>query len=165
MRVIWYATGVMSEKRISPPFETNTQQLLMQLRTTPQISKALTLAAELHHGQLYEDEPYINHVLRTALRVQAKLSDLASDTLLEKNLCEDLVVAALLHDSVEDTVISIEEIADCFGLYVAQIVEDVTYTDEDEATDIDKLAKFRRHEASKLVKWSEIGRASCRERV
>lgn len=145
----------MAERLATPPFETDTERLLSQLEATPRISQALTLAGELHDGQTYEDEPYINHVVRTALRVQAKVSELADGSIPDENLYEDLIVAALLHDSVEDTAISIEEIADCFGLYAAQIVEDVTYTEEDSTAGIDKVAKFRRHAASKLVKWAD----------
>ena len=59
-------------------------------------------------------EPYIIHPLATA------------DILLELEVDCDTLVAALLHDTVEDTGITVEEIAEHFGEDVAMLVDGVT---------------------------------------
>lgn len=56
------------------------------------ITRALGLAARLHAGDRRQREPYLNHVLRVAIRVIShyRVHD------------ADVVCAALLHDAVED---------------------------------------------------------------
>ncbi len=56
------------------------------------VSAALELAAELHRDDGYGREPYVNHLLRVAIRIVSHYE--VRDT--------DVVVAGLLHDSVED---------------------------------------------------------------
>jgi (p)ppGpp synthase/HD superfamily hydrolase len=84
---------------------------------------ALGLAADLHADQRRKgtDIPYVSHLLAVAAIV------------LEAGGDEDQVVAALLHDSVEDqpTRISIDALAEQFGPEVARIVEACSDTQED----------------------------------
>ena len=54
--------------------------------------RALTLAADLHHSDRRQDEPYLNHPLRVALRIICHYHVLDAD----------VICAALLHDTVED---------------------------------------------------------------
>lgn len=61
-------------------------------------------------------EPYINHLLEVATLV-AEATD-GADT--------NLVIAALLHDAIEDCEVPRELIAEIFGEDVASIVEEVT---------------------------------------
>jgi len=63
-----------------------------------------------------EKDPYINHPLEVAKLIQTvgKCND------------ENILKAALLHDVVEDTDVSIEEIQQEFGPVVASIVKEVT---------------------------------------
>ena len=76
---------------------------------------AFTFADAAHHGQLRKSgEPYIIHPLAVAEIV----ADLGLDV--------DSVIAALLHDCLEDTSSTHEEIAKKFGVPVAELVEGVT---------------------------------------
>jgi len=79
------------------------------------IRKAYTFALEHHQGQTrVSGEPYITHVIEVA-HIAAKLRlDIFS------------IAAALLHDTVEDTSVSIEDIKNEFGNDVAEIVDGVT---------------------------------------
>jgi (p)ppGpp synthase/HD superfamily hydrolase len=69
-----------------------------------------------HKGQLrkYTGEPYIVHPARVAQIVQSVTSD------------PDVIAAAWLHDVVEDTTVTLEEIRKEFGDNVARIVSEVT---------------------------------------
>ena len=68
------------------------------------IEKAYKIASEAHQGQLRKSgEPYIIHPLCVAII----LADLELD--------KETIVAGLLHDAVEDTVMTTEEIAQEFG--------------------------------------------------
>lgn len=79
------------------------------------IKKAYYLAEELHKGQKRQSgEDYIIHPLNVA------------DILAQMHADRDTICAALLHDTLEDTPISKEEIAENFNETVANLVEGVT---------------------------------------
>lgn len=79
------------------------------------IEKAYHLAAQFHDGQMRKSgEPYIIHPLSVAL------------ILADMELDKETIVAGLLHDTVEDTSMSLEEIAKEFSPEVADIVNGVT---------------------------------------
>lgn len=82
----------------------------------PLVQEAMRFATEAHLGQRrkYTLEPYIVHPSRVADLVSAVTYEPA------------VIAAAWLHDVVEDTSVTIEEIADKFGETVAQLVADVT---------------------------------------
>ena len=85
--------------------------------------KALTFAAHKHRDQRRKDaeaSPYINHPIALA------------DVLVNEGGVTDVEVlcAALLHDTVEDTATTHEELVDAFGSRIARIVAEVT-DDED----------------------------------
>ena len=76
---------------------------------------AFTYADAEHHGQLRKSgEPYIIHPLAVA------------DIVADLGLDVDSVIAALLHDCIEDTNATHDEIAKKFGAPVAALVEGVT---------------------------------------
>ena len=79
------------------------------------VKKAYEFSLQHHTGQLRASgEPYLVHPLEVAL----VLADMRLDT--------TAIAAGLLHDSVEDTHVKIEEISAEFGEQVAHIVEGVT---------------------------------------
>ncbi len=79
------------------------------------IHKAYVFTAKVHHGQLRQSgEPYLIHPLNVAF------------ILAEWNLDEETVVTGLLHDTVEDTVATADELRGLFGDTVAQMVDGVT---------------------------------------
>ena len=76
---------------------------------------AFTFADNAHSGQLRKDgSPYITHPLAVA------------EIVAELELDTDSIIAALLHDCIEDTGVTHEEIAKLFGATVADLVEGVT---------------------------------------
>ena len=81
--------------------------------------KALAFAAHKHRDQRRKDaeaSPYINHPIALA------------DVLVNEGGVEDVEVlcAALLHDTVEDTATTQQELVDAFGARIARIVAEVT---------------------------------------
>ena len=82
---------------------------------TKRLFDAFTYADAEHHGQLRKSgEPYIIHPMAVA------------DIVADLGLDVDSVIAALLHDCIEDTAATHEEIAKKFGKPVAELVEGVT---------------------------------------
>ncbi|HZT64874.1 MAG TPA: bifunctional (p)ppGpp synthetase/guanosine-3',5'-bis(diphosphate) 3'-pyrophosphohydrolase [Acidimicrobiales bacterium] len=85
---------------------------------TSTIARAYALADRAHAGQVRRSgEPYIVHPLAVA----AIVGELGLDDL--------TIAAALLHDAVEDTRLTIEELAEEFGPVVTSIVDGVTKLD------------------------------------
>jgi GTP diphosphokinase / guanosine-3',5'-bis(diphosphate) 3'-diphosphatase len=83
------------------------------------IRKAWEFCVRYHEGQLRASgEPYIIHPLEVA------------EVLAEMKLDATAIAAGLLHDAVEDTPVTSEEISTAFGEQVAHIVEGVTKIDK-----------------------------------
>ncbi|MFC8718310.1 RelA/SpoT family protein [Kitasatospora sp. NPDC057198] len=81
----------------------------------PLLTRAYRLAEESHRGQTRKSgEPYITH----PLAVTMILAQLGSDT--------TTLVASLLHDTVEDTEVTLAQVAEDFGPEVAYLVDGVT---------------------------------------
>ena len=95
------------------------------------VEKAYVYAAKVHDGQVrLSGEPYLSHPLEVSYILSQMHLDIPS------------IAAGLLHDTVEDTLATIEEIAELFGSDVADIVDGVT-----------KLSKIQFH--SRLHKQAE----------
>jgi len=79
------------------------------------VKRAYERAAKAHSGQRrLSGEDYVNHPMEVA----AILADLELDA--------ETIAAALLHDTVEDTALTAEEVESEFGPEVARLVEGVT---------------------------------------
>ena len=83
------------------------------------IIQAIAFAAEKHRNQRRKDadaSPYINHpiALANVLANEAGISD------------EKVLIAAILHDTIEDTETTAEELVAVFGEDIAAIVLEVT---------------------------------------
>ena len=91
------------------------KQYLREGYNVESIKKAFDFASLAHENQKRESgEPYISHPAWIA-KVIAQLS-----------VGEEAVIAALLHDCVEDTSITINDIANNFGDEIALLVEGLT---------------------------------------
>jgi (p)ppGpp synthase/HD superfamily hydrolase len=80
------------------------------------VSTALVFAAEHHQHQFRKGSriPYMSHLLNVC-------------RILAENDCEEeLLAAALLHDIIEDTDVTIEEVESRFGQRVAELVSGAT---------------------------------------
>src|SRR6266566_9616613 len=83
------------------------------------VSEAADLAARRHNGMQRKgrgSEPYINHLAEVA-NLLAGVTDGAD---------AELVAAGWLHDAIEDTATTREELAETFGTRVAALVVEVT---------------------------------------
>ena len=83
------------------------------------IKKAYVFSAIAHKGQLRKSgEPYLQHPLAVAY------------ILAEMHMDEKSIVAGLLHDVVEDTMISLDEVSELFDKEVVELISAVTKISE-----------------------------------
>lgn len=108
------------------------------------LTLAIEFAAKAHDGMVRKKEktPYILHPLEAATIVGTMTSD------------QDIISAAVLHDVVEDTGITIDEIEENFGSCVRMLVESET---EDKRADLppEDTWKVRKEESLKVLKNSD----------
>jgi GTP pyrophosphokinase len=98
------------------------------------IERAYRIAARAHRGQVRDEgSPYIEHLLRVALIVADEL----------QRPEPDLICAALLHDVIEDTRVTLAEVQETCGDTVAHFVE--LLTKEKVADPDDKRVATRRY--------------------
>src|SRR6478672_11630878 len=84
-----------------------------------QLRRAWAVGAEAHAGQTRKSgEPYITHPVAVA------------QVLAEQGLDVETLVAAILHDTIEDTPLSRQDLATQFGETVAELVDGVTKLDK-----------------------------------
>jgi (p)ppGpp synthase/HD superfamily hydrolase len=82
------------------------------------IQRAIIFAQEKHKGQLRKDgSPYITHPLRVADIVKK---------FKKSHKIDELIAAAILHDTLEDTNTCISELKENFGKLVALLVINLT---------------------------------------
>ncbi|MCM3693667.1 HD domain-containing protein [Neobacillus niacini] len=76
------------------------------------VEKALQLASKFHEGQYRKntDIPYITHPVAVGM------------LLVKNGYSEEIVAAGILHDTVEDTALTLEDIKREFGTKIAEIV-------------------------------------------
>ena len=109
------------------------------------VEQAIRAAAVLHNGQVRKGVspyPFITHLVAVAFL----LSDYSND--------EDTVIAGLLHDTLEDTDYTIEELQEDFGGVVAEIVQALS---EPQDSEYEKLTwkEQKVHYAHSLRKTSQ----------
>jgi (p)ppGpp synthase/HD superfamily hydrolase len=109
--------------------------------------KALLLAADKHSDHRRKGSngtPYINHLI--------KVAEILHTIGLEKN--DTLLAAALLHDVIEDTPVTKEELSVLIGAdvanLVAEVTDDMTLTYEERKREQIKKALFISEDAKKI---------------
>ncbi|MBQ1024710.1 HD domain-containing protein [Micromonospora sp. C95] len=129
------------------------------------LDEALELAARLHRDDRRSREPYVNHLLRVAIRMlhHYQVRDV------------DVIVAGLLHDAVEDhpaelagggdnveeqTEAALGVLAGRFGARVARLVAAVTNPQWDPGRD--RYEQYREHVAASLERepWARVIKVS-----
>ena len=113
------------------------------------VKRAREFAFKKHEGQKRKDgTPYINHPLRVAdIVLKFKKS----------HKIDELIAAALLHDTLEDTDTGVYELSDNFGYLVALLVVELT-TDRFCCSEVGK-AKYLANKLScekSLGNWSLV---------
>jgi (p)ppGpp synthase/HD superfamily hydrolase len=146
-------------------------RFLMELEPFPAAERetlveALDLAARLHAGDRRVREPYLNHLLRVAIRIirYYRVHDV------------DVLTAALLHDAVEDhpselgglahgthtelTESALAALARRFNPRVAELVRSVTNPEYDPGRD--RHEQYRAHVAESLERdpWARVIKVS-----
>ena len=108
------------------------------------VSEAIAFAVKAHDGMRRKksDSPYILHPLEAAVIVGTMTDD------------QNLIAAAVLHDVVEDTDITIEEIEKRFGKRVRELVQSET---EDKRADLPPSDTWhiRKEESLEMLKNTE----------
>ncbi len=133
------------------PFRTRDRKIYIMSETLPAVMKALEFAAHKHRDQRRKDasaSPYINHPIALA-NVLTREGGVAE---------ESVLIAAILHDTLEDTQTTRAELADTFGEHIASIVVEVT--DDDRLLKAERKRLQIEHAASisreaKLVKLAD----------
>ena len=119
---------------------------------TPLTNKALVFAYNAHHGQLdYNGIPFIFHPLHLAEQMDDEIS----------------CCAAILHDVVEDTDCTLEELRKEFPEEVVEVVALLTHEDSAEYCNTDYWDYIRRikvHPIAKKVKLADIAHNSDQSR-
>ena len=97
------------------------------------IKRAYVYSAKVHQGQIRKSgEPYLTHPLEVAHILAGMRLDEAS------------IVAGILHDTIEDTLATKEELSELFGEEVAEIVDGVTKLGQYTSQTTAKLAEDAR---------------------
>ena len=114
------------------------------------IQRAYYVANQAHQGTVRRSgEPYIQHPLEVALL----LADMRIDA--------DSIVAALLHDVVEDTDFTLDELRQQFGDAVANIVDGVTKFDSLAGNPLDPADEIGSQEVTRAQTLSFIAINEC----
>lgn len=118
------------------------------------VDRARIYATEAHqrinHRRKYNNEPYHVH-----LSAVAKLVASVTDN-------EEVIAAAWLHDTVEDTQATLEDIEEVFGMSVAELVEELTDISKPgdgnraERKRIDRLHLSQASRRAKTVKLADL---------
>ena len=107
-----------------------------------EIDHAIDFATQAHHGQKRKSgEPYITHPLSVAI------------ILIDWGMDSDTIIAGILHDTVEDTETSLDDIESLFGHDVSFLVDGVTKVSQARAgmRDLDHYLPQTKDNLTKLL--------------
>jgi len=135
----------------------NKQKLEQKLRSFPpdqqkRLQQAIAVAEEYHAGQVRNAEkipdlPYVIHCIRTALwLIKQKVTD------------ADIIIAMILHDTLEDTRLTPDAIELKCGKRVLELVKSVTRERPDNEIEEDKIK-------SKTTQFEKIARDATETRL
>jgi (p)ppGpp synthase/HD superfamily hydrolase len=114
---------------------------------TPLTNKAMKIAYEAHHGQLDKSgTPYIFHPIHLAEQMDDEVS----------------CCAALLHDVVEDTAVTMEELANEFPAEVIDVLKLLTHDDKVEY--FTYVRAIKENTIAKKIKLADIAHNSDQTR-
>ena len=114
---------------------------------TPLTNRAMIIAYHAHHGQLdYNGIPYIYHPLHLAEQMDDEIS----------------CCVALLHDTVEDTSVTLEELQMDFP---ADVTDAIALLTHDDGTDyFDYVREIKKNPVAKKVKLADLDHNSDQSR-
>lgn len=108
------------------------------------LENAYNLSKKLHSGQVDRaGKPYFNHIQRVFKSIRQKFP---SD--------DSIAIVALLHDSVEDTSMSISKIEKMFGKEISQSINAITKRNNEEYSSY--LRRVKRNKMARIVKLVDI---------
>jgi (p)ppGpp synthase/HD superfamily hydrolase len=112
---------------------------------SPRINKAIEFATAKHAGQTRKVSglPYVSHPIAVSAIVA---------TYKKSKRIEELIIAALLHDTLEDTDTTYEELEKVFSPLVASLVHELT----DDSAQMRKMGKLL-YQQQKMQKMSSYG--------
>ena len=114
---------------------------------TPMTMKAMKIAYQAHHGQLdYNGIPYIFHPIHLAEQMQDEVS----------------CAVALLHDVVEDTNITLDELKAEFPSAVIEVIDLLTHVEDTDY--FDYIRKIKENSVAKCVKLADLAHNSDQSR-
>ena len=97
----------------------NLEEIIRELSSSSRIKEAIDFASSAHKKATRKDgTPYIIHPLKVAQYI--KVFKAKSHNL------ENLIIAGILHDTIEDTPVTFNDIARLFGIEVASLVLELT---------------------------------------
>lgn len=111
-------------------------------RVIPKVAKAVAFAGLVHDGQKRPGgESQYDHLMRVAeiasrFADRYQQDDVPADLRLGDSEATDLITAAVLHDVLEDTDTTDNELVEQFGERVAKIVRAVSHVEEEEADEV-----------------------------
>jgi len=124
---------------------------------TAALLEALLFASAMHKSQTrkgVDGEPYVNHVIQVA-ELLARVGGIVDVEVLQ---------AAILHDTVEDTIATFDDIEKRFGPNVRQIVEEVSDDDSLPKKDRKELQVERAPQLSAAARSIKIADKTCNVR-
>lgn len=110
--------------------------------------KAMTIAYDAHHGQVDKSgQPYIFHPYHLAEQMSDEVS----------------VCAALLHDVVEDTEVTFEDLEKEFPAEVTDVLRLLTHEDEEDY--FEYVKRIKENPVAKAIKLADIAHNSDQSRL